>query len=74
MKIDRSFVSDVHSNPNDAAIAAAVVALGQTFGLEVVAEGVETAEQRDALIALGYHRFQGYLYGRPVPIADFAVG
>jgi EAL domain-containing protein (putative c-di-GMP-specific phosphodiesterase class I) len=47
--------------------------LGHTFGLEVVAEGVETTEQRDALIALGYDRFQGYLYGRPVPIADFTV-
>jgi len=73
VKIDRSFVSDVHCNPSDAAIAAAVIALGQTFGLEVVAEGVETTEQRDALIALGYDRFQGYLYGRPVPIADFTV-
>jgi len=73
VKIDRSFVSDVHCNPSDAAIAAAVIALGHTFGLEVVAEGVETTEQRDALIALGYDRFQGYLYGRPVPITDFTV-
>jgi diguanylate cyclase (GGDEF)-like protein len=71
VKIDRSFVADVHCNSNDAAIAAAVIALGHTFGLEVVAEGVETAEQRDALIALGYERFQGHFYGYPVPIADF---
>jgi EAL domain-containing protein (putative c-di-GMP-specific phosphodiesterase class I) len=63
IKIDRSFVSDVHCNANDAAIAAAVIALGQTFGLEVIAEGVETAEQRDALIALGYERFQGHFFG-----------
>ena len=73
VKIDRSFVADVHCNPNDAAIAAAVIALGKTFGLEVVAEGVETAEQRDALLALGYERFQGHFYGHPVPIADFPV-
>ncbi len=71
VKIDRSFVSDVHSNPSDAAIAAAVIALGRTFDLEVVAEGVETTEQREALIALGYNRFQGYLYGRPVPTSEF---
>jgi diguanylate cyclase (GGDEF)-like protein/PAS domain S-box-containing protein len=73
VKIDRSFVSDVHCNTNDAAIAAAVIALGQTFGLEIVAEGVETAEQRDALLALGYECFQGHFYGHPVPIADFPV-
>jgi EAL domain-containing protein (putative c-di-GMP-specific phosphodiesterase class I) len=73
VKIDRSFVADVHCNPNDAAIAAAVIALGKTFGLEVVAEGVETAEQRDALLALGYERFQGHFYGHPVAIADFPV-
>ena len=73
IKIDRSFVSDVHCNANDAAIAAAVIALGQTFGLEVIAEGVETAEQRDALIALGYERFQGHFFGYPAPIADFPV-
>jgi diguanylate cyclase (GGDEF)-like protein/PAS domain S-box-containing protein len=73
VKIDRSFVSDVHRNPSDSAIAAAVIALGHTFGLEVVAEGVETTEQRDALVALGYERFQGYLYGRPVPISEFPV-
>jgi len=73
VKIDRSFVSDVHLNPSDSAIAAAVIALGHTFGLEVVAEGVETTEQRDALVALGYERFQGYLYGRPVPISEFPV-
>ena len=73
VKIDRSFVSDVHLNPSDSAIAAAVIALGRTFGLEIVAEGVETTEQRDALVALGYERFQGYLYGRPVPISEFPV-
>ena len=73
VKIDRSFVSDVHTNPSDAVIAAAVIALGRTFELEVVAEGVETIEQRDALVALGYNRFQGYLYGRPLDIGEFTA-
>ncbi|WP_374340852.1 EAL domain-containing protein [Azonexus sp.] len=71
IKIDRSFVSDIGSNANDAAIADAVIALGRAFGLTVVAEGVETVDQRDALLARGCDAFQGFLYGRPLPIAEF---
>ena len=71
VKIDRSFVRDIDSNPNDAAIADAVIALGRAFKLKVIAEGVETLSQRDALLARGCHAFQGYLYGRPVAGEDF---
>ncbi|WP_295585826.1 EAL domain-containing protein [uncultured Lamprocystis sp.] len=68
LKIDQSFVRDVLSNPNDAAIARTIVALGNTLGLAVIAEGVETQEQRDFLFASGCRAFQGYAFGRPGPV------
>ncbi|MBU3739652.1 MAG: EAL domain-containing protein, partial [Rhodoferax sp.] len=71
LKIDQSFVRDVLTDPNDAAIARTIVALGQSLGLEVVAEGVETLEQKDFLTGIGCHAFQGYYFSRPVPIRDF---
>ncbi|MGM9515583.1 bifunctional diguanylate cyclase/phosphodiesterase [Roseateles sp. DB2] len=71
LKIDRSFVNDMLGDPNGAVIARTIVALGQTFGLQVIAEGVETPEQRDALLKMGCHRFQGFLFGRPVDQASF---
>jgi len=71
LKIDQSFVRDVLTDPNDAAIARTVVALGQGLGLAVIAEGVETAGQRDFLAAHGCHAYQGYWFGRPVPIEAF---
>ena len=67
LKIDQSFVRDVLSDPNDAAIACTVMALGRSLGLDVVAEGVESAGQRDFLLLHGCQRFQGYLFGRPGP-------
>jgi len=73
VKIDRSFVRDIDSNANDAAIADAVIALGRAFKLKVIAEGVETVSQRDALLARGCDAFQGYLYGRPVASDDFVT-
>jgi diguanylate cyclase (GGDEF)-like protein/PAS domain S-box-containing protein len=71
LKIDRSFIRDVVSASNDAAIVKAIITLGQTFGLHVIAEGVETTAQHEFLEQHGCDAFQGYLFGKPVPIDDF---
>lgn len=71
LKIDQSFVRDVLTNPNDAAIAKTIVALGQSMGLAVIAEGVENAEQKNYLASQGCFAYQGYYFGKPMPIADF---
>jgi EAL domain-containing protein (putative c-di-GMP-specific phosphodiesterase class I) len=71
LKIDQGFVRDILHDANDAAIAKMVVALADTLGLSVIAEGVETEAQRDFLAAQGCHAYQGYLYSRPVPIDAF---
>ena len=71
LKIDQSFVRDVLNDPNDAAIARTIVSLGQSLGLDVIAEGVETAEQRDFLADSGCHAYQGYYFSRPLPLDAF---
>jgi len=71
LKIDKSFIQDVLTNSNDAAIARAIVALAQSLGLSVIAEGVEADAQRQFLAANACHAYQGYLFGRPAPIAEF---
>jgi diguanylate cyclase (GGDEF)-like protein/PAS domain S-box-containing protein len=67
LKIDRSFVKDVLTDPNDAVIACMIMALGQSLGLTVIAEGVETEAQRSFLARHGCHAYQGYLFSKPLP-------
>ena len=71
LKIDQGFVRDILVDANDAAIARMVVALADSMGLTVIAEGVESEAQRELLAGLGCHRYQGYLFGKPLPIGDF---
>lgn len=71
LKIDQSFVRDVLTDPSDAAIARTVLQLGESLGFSVIAEGVETAGQRDFLLAHRCELFQGYLFSRPLSLADF---
>jgi len=73
LKIDRSFVIGLPYEENDCAIARAIVTMAQQLRQEIVAEGVETAEQMAFLRELGCDQLQGYLFSQPVPAADFAA-
>jgi len=71
LKIDRSFVSDVLINANNAGIARTIITLAQGLGLEVIAEGVETDAQREFLASAGCHAYQGYFFSQPLLVGDF---
>lgn len=71
LKIDRSFIKDLHCDKDDAAIASAVISMGRSLGLSIVAEGVETEAHREFLVAQGCHQAQGYLFSKPLPAHEF---
>jgi EAL domain-containing protein (putative c-di-GMP-specific phosphodiesterase class I) len=71
LKIDKLFVKQLFDDADDVAIAKMIIALGSSLGLAVIAEGVETEEHRDFLAKLGCYQYQGYYYGRPLPVAEF---
>jgi diguanylate cyclase (GGDEF)-like protein/PAS domain S-box-containing protein len=73
LKIDRSFVRDILIDGCSGTIAQTIISLGRAMGLSVIAEGVETEEQRDFLARLGCKAFQGYLCSRPLPLENFML-
>src|SRR3989442_14721096 len=73
VKIDQSFTRDIATDAGDAAITAAIIAMTKGLKMVVIAEGVETEEQRDCLLQRGCRLMQGYLFGRPVPSDQFRL-
>ncbi len=72
LKFDKMFVDHLADDPNDLAIAEAIISLGHSLGLKVVAEGVETDNQAAVLLEKGCDGFQGYLFSKPLPADEFA--
>ncbi|OQY16445.1 MAG: hypothetical protein B6I36_10235 [Desulfobacteraceae bacterium 4572_35.1] len=73
LKIDRSFISDVTNNDNDAAITTSIIALGHNMNMEIIAEGIELVEQEQFLLEQGCNIGQGYLYAKPMPAEEFVA-
>jgi len=71
LKIDQSFVRDIVTDNSDRAIVCAIIAMAQSLNLNVIAEGVETEQQKVLLLEKGCYRYQGYLFGKPMPIEQF---
>jgi EAL domain-containing protein (putative c-di-GMP-specific phosphodiesterase class I) len=72
LKVDRSFIIDIISSDDDAAITTSIIELAHNLGLKVIAEGVETVEQLEFLSRRGCDEIQGYFFSPPVPPADIA--
>ena len=73
LKIDQSFVRNIGTKTSDAMIVQTIIGMANNLGIEVIAEGVETAAQRDFLWGAGCKLYQGYLYGKPVPSREFSA-
>jgi EAL domain-containing protein (putative c-di-GMP-specific phosphodiesterase class I) len=73
IKIDRSFVTDIHSNVQDQAIVEAIITMSQKLGIQNIAEGVETREQLEFLQGLGCNKIQGYFFHRPLSLEAFEL-
>jgi len=73
IKIDRSFVSRLVESASDRTIVDAIIAMAHKLSMRVIAEGVETAEQRDLLVAAGCDYAQGYFFAHPMPAAEFQM-
>lgn len=73
LKIDQTFVRDIFTDSSDKAIVTTIIAMANSLDLEVIAEGVETEEQKQQLFELGCNAYQGFLYGKPTPIAPFVA-
>ncbi|UOA10344.1 bifunctional diguanylate cyclase/phosphodiesterase [Methylobacter sp. S3L5C] len=71
LKIDQSFVRDITVDSNDRALVLTIITMAENLGFEVIAEGVETKEQQALLLKKGCRHFQGYLFGKPLPIKQF---
>ncbi|WP_205126625.1 EAL domain-containing protein [Nitrincola tibetensis] len=73
LKIDQTFVKYINSNPNDQAIAQAVITLAKSMDMEIIAEGVETDEQRSLQENFGCNQYQSYLFGKPCSLANLVI-
>ncbi|WP_339545564.1 putative bifunctional diguanylate cyclase/phosphodiesterase [Pseudomonas sp. RA_35y_Pfl2_P32] len=73
IKIDKSFVQDLLDDDDDATIVRAIIQLGKSLGMQVIAEGVETAEQEAYIISEGCHEGQGYFYSKPLPARELSA-
>ena len=73
IKIDRGFIRDILTDPNDAVIVRTIIGMANNLGLTLIAEGVECAGQHETLMRWGCTGFQGFHFGRPIPASAFTI-